>query len=92
MEPIVTLRGYVLVNVDNQTEFIEKITRVNEGLNFMICCMPEDAILFQHEAEALTWSKIINLSNEERGFPDARFKAVKLLTALQDVEEDKKDD
>lgn len=92
MEPRAILKGHILVNVDNETEYIEKITRVNSGLNFMICCQPEDAILFQHEKEAMTWAAIINLSNKERGFPDARFKAVKLFTVFQDCEEVKEND
>ena len=92
MEQKATLKGYILVDADNQNEYIEKITRTNSGLSLMICHQPEDAMLFQYPHEALTWGAIVNLSNKEQGYPSATFKAMKLLTILEDIEEGKDND
>lgn len=93
MEHKAILKGYILAGIDTGlTIYVEQITRNNKGLLVNVCPQPEDAMRFQNEHEALVWSQIVNLSHEEQGYPNTRFKAMKLLTVLEDIKEGKEND
>ncbi len=85
-------KGYVIIDDETLTVYVEQITRTNSGLSVMTCNQPEDAMRFQYKHEALTWAQIINLSNKEQGYPSTEFKAMKLITVLECISGDKEND